>query len=157
MKAMLSLQEGLVVKTRNIQNHRQAAAMLEPIRYSIDFVTAILLLMGQITTSGLFVVPDGFYLAATGEILGGVRLTGQTPGTAETLRLVDIISALLLIVNAVRVTGPYITSERMFIVFGGEIFGVDDVVGVAPMGVMNAEAAMELRDFFRKKTLEFDN
>lgn len=71
------------MKSRKIRNNRQAA-MLEPIRYSIDFVTAILLLMGQITTSGIFVVPDGFYLAATGEILGGVRLTGHTPGTAQT-------------------------------------------------------------------------
>ena len=156
MKAMLSLQEGLVVKSRNIQNHRHAA-VLESTRYSIDFVTAILLLMGQITTSGLFVVPDGFYLAATGEILGGVRLTGHTPGTAQTLRLVDIISALLLIVNAVRVTGPYITSERMFIVFGGEIFGVEDVVGVLPIGDMNAETGMELRDFLRRGALEIDN
>lgn len=38
---------------------------LETIQYSIDFITAILLLTGRITTTGIFVVPEGFYLAAT--------------------------------------------------------------------------------------------
>lgn len=34
---------------------------VEALQYSIDFVTAIMLLTGRITTSGIFVVPEGFF------------------------------------------------------------------------------------------------
>ena len=67
----------VAVKSRKIGRNRKTA-VLQGIQYSVDFVTAMLLLTGQITTSGIFVVPEGFYLASTGEILGGVRLMGQS-------------------------------------------------------------------------------
>lgn len=140
------------MKSKKIERERKTA-VLQSIQYSVDFVTAILLLTGQITTSGLFIVPEGFYLASTGEILGGVRLTGQTSGAVGILRLVDIIAALLLVVNAVRVTGPYITSGRAFIVFSGEIFGVKEIAGVVPVQDMNIDAVSELREFFRGRLL----
>ena len=130
-----------------------SSTALRSIQYSIDFVTAILLLTGQITVGGIFVVPEGFYLSATGEILGGVRVTGRNEGGTGVLRMVNVITALLLIVNAIRVTGPYVTSGRVFLVFGGPIFGIKEVVGVANVEDMNQGAAGQLRDYLRESVL----
>ena len=94
-------QNGMGEVTVKSSRHRKIA-VLQSIQYSVDFVTATLLLTGQITTSGIFVVPEVCYLASTGEILGGVWLKGQTSGAVGILRLVDIIATLLLVVNAVR-------------------------------------------------------
>lgn len=55
---------------------------VEALQYSIDFVTAIMLLTGRITTAGIFVVPEGFFLSATGPILGGDTFEGKTIETA---------------------------------------------------------------------------
>lgn len=131
----------------------KSSTALRSIQYSIDFVTAILLLTGQITVGGIFVVPEGFYLSATGEILGGVRVTGRNEGGTGVLRMVNVITALLLIVNAIRVTGPYVTSGRVFLVFGGPIFGIKEVVGVANVEDMNQGAAGQLRDYLRESVL----
>ncbi len=131
----------------------KSSTALRSIQYSIDFVTAILLLTGQITVGGIFVVPEGFYLSATGEILGGVRVTGRNEGGTGVLRMVNVITALLLIINAIRVTGPYVTSGRVFLVFGGPIFGIKEVVGVANVEDMNQGAAGQLRDYLRESVL----
>ena len=64
-----------------------------------------------------------------------------------------MIAALLLVVNAVRVTGPYITSGRAFIVFSGGIFGIKEIAGVAPVQDMDINAVSQLRDFLRGKVL----
>lgn len=131
----------------------KATTALRSIQYSIDFITAILLLTGQLTTTGIFVVPEGFYLSSTGEILGGVRLTGKNENAASVLRMVNVIVALLLVVNAIRVTGPYVTSGRVFIVFGGAIFGVKEIAGVADVEDMNQDVAVQLRDYLRESVL----
>jgi len=99
--------------------------ILRGMQYSIDFLTAILLLTGQITTSGIYIVPNGFFLAGTGPILGGVRLEGVSPATKYGLDIVDIINALLLIIDQVRVTGPFFTSGRVYMVWTGDIFGLE--------------------------------
>ena len=131
----------------------KSSTALRSIQYSIDFVTAILLLTGQITVGGIFVVPEGFYLSATGEILGGVRVTGRNEGGTGVLRMVNVITALLLIVNAIRVTGPYVTSGRVFLVFGGPIFGIKEVAGVANVEDMNQGVAGQLREYLRESVL----
>ena len=114
--------------------------MFGSIRYGIDLVTAVLLLTGQITTTGIFVVPEGFYLAASGPIFGGVRSTGTSTPATVVLSAVDALVAVLLILQAIRDTGVYITSQRFFIVFSGPIFGIKEVVGaVSPRDMQNPQ------------------
>ena len=129
---------------------------VEAVQYSIDFVTAILLLTGRITTSGIFVVPEGFFLAATGPILGGDNLEGKTVQTALGLRAVNLVSAILLILNVIRVTGPYISSQRALIIFSGEIFGIKEIGGVVPMDDMNRKTAAKLRRSIRTELLSLN-
>ena len=129
---------------------------VEVVQYSIDFVTAILLLTGRITTSGIFVVPEGFFLAATGPILGGDNLEGKTMQTALGLRAVNLVSAILLILNVIRVTGPYISSQRALIIFSGEIFGIKEIAGVVPIDDMNRKTAAKLRRSIRTELLSLN-
>ena len=130
---------------------------VEVVQYSIDFVTAILLLTGRITTSGIFVVPEGFFLAATGPILGGDNLEGKTVQTALGLRAVNLVSAILLILNVIRVTGPYIYSQRALIIFSGEIFGIKPTTGAVPLDNMNRKMASRLRRAVREELLNFND
>ncbi len=110
------------------------------VRHGIDLVTAVLLLTGQITTTGIFVVPEGFYLASGGPIFGGVRSSGTSAPATVVLSAVDVLAAVLLILQAIRVTGVYITSQRFFIVFSGPIFGIKEVVGaVSPRDMQNPQ------------------
>lgn len=118
---------------------------LQAIQYSIDFVTAILLLTGQITTSGIFVIPEGFFLSATGPVLGGASFEGQTEILSVGLRTINVLSAILLILNVLRVTGPYVTSGRVYLVFSGEIFGIKEIVGAVSMSDMNQDVALQIR------------
>lgn len=126
---------------------------IEALQYSIDFVTAILLLTGRITTTGIFVVPEGFFLSATGPILGGSNFEGKTIQTAMGLRTINLVSAILLILNVIRVTGPYITSGRAFVVFSGEIFGIKEIAGVVRVDDMNRRMASQLRRYVRSELL----
>jgi len=126
---------------------------LAAVQYSVDFVTAILLLTNRITTTGIFVVPEGFFLSATGRILGGTPSTGQTDALSRAFRAINILSAILLILNVIRVTGPYITSGRAFLVYSGEIFGIKGISGVVPMGEMNQRVALQLRRYARSEAL----
>lgn len=97
---------------------------LRGVQYSVDFLTAILLLTGQISTVGVYIVSNGFLLAATGPIMGGDRLKGLSTPASMGLDAIDVINALLLIIGQVQVTGPYITSGRLYMVWTGEIFGL---------------------------------
>lgn len=136
-----------MVKRRNAR--RLSSEFLASTQYSIDIITAILLLTGQITTSGIFFVPEGFYLAATGPIMGGVRLTGQLESASAVLDVVDVLTSILLILNAIRVTGPYITSGRIFIVFSGSIFGINDIGVTAEPDKNFASNCQDLRDYIK--------
>ncbi len=127
----------------------RARNLLATTQYSIDIVTAVLLLTGQITTTGIFFVPEGFYLGSTGPILGGVRSTGQSGSASVILDVVDVFAGLLLIMNALRVTGPYITSQRVFVVFSGPIFGIKQIVNVLEPEKGHESDALGLRDYIR--------
>lgn len=103
------------------------------VQYSVDFLIAILLLTGQITTYGVYIVSDGFLLAGTGPIMGGNRLKGVSMPASFGLDAIDIINALLLILGQVRVTGPYFTSGRVYIVWTGPIFGLESTTVTTPV------------------------
>ncbi|KUO96876.1 hypothetical protein [Ferroacidibacillus organovorans] len=88
---------------------------------SIDLITAALLLAGQLTPSGLFVVPAGMNLSLSGPVLGGVLNEGVTPVAHATLRAIEVLSAVLLIGGALTTVGVYVTAQRASIVLGGPI------------------------------------
>ncbi|KYP80498.1 hypothetical protein [Ferroacidibacillus organovorans] len=88
---------------------------------SIDLVTAALLLTGQLAPSGLFIVPAGINLSLSGPVLGGVLNQGITPTARATLRAIEVLSAVLLVGEALTTVGLYITAQRASIVLGGPI------------------------------------
>ncbi|QSO52267.1 hypothetical protein JZ785_26650 [Alicyclobacillus curvatus] len=126
---------------------------LDGVQYSIDFITALLLFTGQISTSGIFVVPDGFQLAMTGPIFGGVTLQGVNRNWDVVGAAVDRIVAILLILNVIRVTGPYITSGRFFLVVAGEIFGIKEIAGAVPLSAMNPREASSVARFIKRAVI----
>ncbi|QQE80960.1 hypothetical protein [Alicyclobacillus sp. SO9] len=126
---------------------------LVALQYSIDFVMAILLLTGRITTSGIFVVPEGFFLGATGPIFGGDLFEGTSEEMSLSLRAVNVITAVLLILNVIRVTGTYVTSGRQIVVFSGEIFGIKDIAGVVSADEMKRDLAFDIRQYVRAQLL----
>lgn len=100
---------------------------LEDVQYSIDFLTAILLLTGQLVTTGIFLVPDGLAFASSGDVFGFPRVEGRTPALSVDLDFIDVVSALLLILGQVRVLGPYLSGSGLFIVYSGQIFGYKSI------------------------------
>lgn len=143
-------------KKLNYNRIEQAQRYAGGIQYSVDFITAILLFIGQITTTGIFAVPEGFYLALTGPVFGGVASEGINPRFNVALGFVDKIVAILLVLNIVRVTGPYITSGRFFLVVSGEIFGIKEIAGTAPLSQMKRlesdEVATVIKDIVLSHT-----
>jgi hypothetical protein len=138
---------------KNRQQKVSARNGLVALQYSIDFVMAILLLTGQITNFGIFVVPEGFFLGATGPVFGGDLFEGKSVKVSVGLRAVDVIVAILLILNVLRVTGTYVTSGRAVIVFSGEIFGIKDIAGVVGADEMDKTLAFDIRKYIRSQLL----
>ncbi|QQE79659.1 hypothetical protein [Alicyclobacillus sp. SO9] len=138
---------------KGLHHRTQTRNGLVALQYSIDFFIAILLLTGAISTSGIFVVPEGFFLAATGPVFGSDLFEGKSAETSIGLRAVNVIVAILLILNVIRVTGPYITSQRAIIVFSGEIFGINEIAEVVGLDEMDRDVAFELRQYVRSQLL----
>lgn len=134
------------------------AASIESIRmitqYGVDVTTAALLLTRQITTNGIFLVPGGFYLAATGPVLGGVRSIGVDLPYTAVLRAVDGLLAILLILQVIRVTGPYITTQRFFVVFSGPIFGIKEIAGTMDLRDMTRPSVKGIREFVKQTLVD---
>lgn len=136
-------------KNNQVQSSSVWKTTLRGVQYSVDFLTAILLLTGQITTVGVYIVSNGFLLAATGPIIGGNRMKGQSKTASIGLDAIDVINALLLIVGQVQVTGPYITSGRVYIVWTGEIFGLETTEVTTPA----VEERRALAQYIKKRML----
>lgn len=94
---------------------------------AIDYFSAILLLTGQVTSTGVFISPGGMWLSCTGPIIGGKRLSGTDLPSGIALDVVDIVTALLLILGQLTVTGPWITTGSFNLVISGPAFGVNTV------------------------------
>ncbi len=107
------------------RNHYRAT--IAGIYQVIDYWSAILLLTGQVTSTGVFISPGGFWVSVTGPILGGTRLAGKDIVSGAALDAVDIITAFLLILGQLTVTGPWITSGRFNLVISGPAFGIPTV------------------------------
>lgn len=107
-----------------------AVNTLENIQSSIDFLIAILLLSGQITTTGLFIVPEGLAFSTSGDVFGFTRNKGKSEALSLDMDFIDVVSALLLILGQIRVQGPYFAGTGLFVVYSGPIFGYKSVPGI---------------------------
>ncbi|EKN64564.1 hypothetical protein P9E76_06885 [Schinkia azotoformans] len=96
------------------------------IQREIAIVTAVLLLTGQITIIGVFVTPGGFRASLGGPLTGASRIESKTGSQTVNLiiDIIDIVLALLLIGDELRVTGSFIAPGSFTINVGGPIFGV---------------------------------
>lgn len=102
---------------------------------NLEITTAILLLTGQITIIGVFVRPGRFSLSLGGPLFGGHRLEGTDHSQVGNLfiDILDIIIAILLINDAIHVTGTFISSGDFSINVSGPIFGYPEVVPALPI------------------------
>lgn len=121
---------------------------------SIDLLTAVLLLTGQLMMTGVFVVPEGLYLSLTGPIIGGNKMEGKNKNAHAVLDLLDIFAGLLLAMGALTVTGPYVTSGSLFIVVSGPPLGITDVPVSAVPGKTRGAARRSLYSEFRRAVIQ---
>ncbi|MBW8350316.1 hypothetical protein K0H71_12790 [Bacillus sp. IITD106] len=98
----------------------------EWIYLDINLITAVLLITGQLTMDGIFILPTGgFSIPLQGPITGGRRLVGKSNSKVLTFVVdsIDFILALLLIFGQISVRGTLISSGYFSIVVSGPIFG----------------------------------
>ncbi|WP_412547127.1 hypothetical protein [Peribacillus simplex] len=102
---------------------------------NLEITTAILLLTGQITIIGVFVRSGRFGLSLGGPLFGGHRIEGRDHSQVGNLfiDILDIIIAILLINDAIHVTGIFISSGDFSINVSGPIFGYPEVVPALPI------------------------
>ncbi|WAH36956.1 hypothetical protein [Alicyclobacillus dauci] len=74
---------------------------------TVDIWTAILLLTGQLTVSGVFLASGAMWFSLTGPILAYISSEGKTPHANALLDGIDIITALLLILGQITNIGPW--------------------------------------------------
>ncbi|MCL6454295.1 MAG: hypothetical protein K6T78_11850 [Alicyclobacillus sp.] len=111
---------------------------------AIDIWTAILLLTGQVTVGGVFISSGAIWLSFTGPIFGADRLQGETPAADGVIDVIDVVTALLLIVGQVTNTGPWISSGRFNMVVSGPAFGNPNV----PVPATPQETSPRARRFY---------
>ncbi len=104
---------------------------IQTLHRGLDIVTAVLLFTGQITIGGVFFAPGDFALSLSGPFTGSGAV-GITENTKIVLDGLDIIVALLLVINQIQVIGTYITSDKFTIVVGGPPFGSPQVKAYLP-------------------------
>lgn len=133
------------MKRKHERSPNQKKSLISSIYNSIDYMAAVLLLTGQVTSTGVFVSPGGLWLSVTGPILGGRRLSGNSAASSLALDVVDVVTAILLILGQVTVTGPWISSGSFNLVISGPAFGVPSV----PVPMTPSEATREFYGQFR--------
>jgi hypothetical protein len=108
---------------------------IENIYRSLDVITVVLLLTGQIAISGVFMTTDaGFSLSLSGPITGGARsISDEThPFGNDVIDAIDIFAAILLILNQINVIGTFVSAHRFTIVVSGPFFGEPKRVAYSP-------------------------
>lgn len=104
------------------QSSSQNIQMPAGVFQALDFSVAVLLLTGQITTSGVFIMPDAISVSCSGPIFGGNRLQGRNKVSQIALDGIDVLLALLLILGEVTIIGPWVGYQVLSIVVGGPPF-----------------------------------
>jgi hypothetical protein len=98
---------------------------------SLDILTAVLLLTGQLKITSVFLSSESFGLSLAGPITG-YAAEGKTPSAELALDALDVITALLLITDQINVVGPFIGSRTISIVVSGPPFGYAKLAGYLP-------------------------
>jgi hypothetical protein len=124
----------------------RATVAVRTIHRFLDVATVLLLLTGQITIGGVFIAPGGFALSLSGPITGSGAV-GKTAQAKLVLDGLDILTALLLVIDEINVIGTYITAGRFTIVVGGPPFGLDKTEAYAP-------TALEFFDDYREMVFQ---
>ena len=97
---------------------------MDVVHESLDLISAVLLVTGQINIGGIFIQPDGFSLSLSGPITGGGAVVKDNERQAQPLLDgLDILTAVLLLLRQIQVVGTYITAGRFTIVVSGPPFG----------------------------------
>lgn len=106
----------------DIQKDYQIIASLQR---DLNLATAFLLLSGQITIRGVFVTSGGFSLTLSGPILGYHRIEGKSRNnvTNIVIDIIDVIIAILLIIDEIRLIGVLVGPGRLTLTVSGPIFG----------------------------------
>lgn len=97
---------------------------------TMDIITGILLITGQITVIGVFIRPERFSLTVGGPIFGGTRIVPKDNLAIEQdiLDLINLVFAILLFSDNITVTGITFSSGDFGINISGPIFGYPKVV-----------------------------
>ncbi|MBL0388286.1 hypothetical protein JJB07_16905 [Tumebacillus sp. ITR2] len=113
---------------------------IQTVYRSLDVITVVLLLTGQITIGGVFFFQGGgFSISLFGPITGAQRSVGVqgVPGANVVIDLVDLIAAFLLITDQVNVVGTLITANHFTIVISGPPFGEAKRTAAYPLETQN--------------------
>lgn len=98
--------------------------VIAALQRDLNLVTAFLLLTGQITIVGIFVTPGEFNLSLSGPLLGSARLVNKYKENKLTnglIDVIDIIIAILLIMDEIRIISTVIGPSRFSIIVSGPI------------------------------------
>ena len=111
-----------MVKNAEIQKELQVIASLQR---ELNLATAALLLTGQITVRGVFILSGEFSISLSGPLLGEPRIEGKFGNRIATsiVDVIDIIIAILLIIDAIQVLRSVIGPGFFSIIVSGPIFG----------------------------------
>ncbi len=106
-------------------DHNIQKRTIASLQRDLNIATAALLLTGQITIVGVFVTPPEFSLSLSGPLFGRTRLEGKNGNTVATamVDVIDVIIAILLIIDAIRVVSSVFGPARFSINVSGPIFG----------------------------------
>ncbi len=112
---------------------------MDVVHETLDILSAILLITGQISISGVFIQPDGFSLSLSGPITGGGAVVKQHEQKAQpVLNGLNILTAVLLLLRQIQVVGTYITAGRFTIVLSGPAFGAKWLKAVPQVAIKRA-------------------
>lgn len=112
-------------------NSTRNGSIVPALYLGLDVVTAILLLTGQIAIGGVFITHDSFGLSLSGPFTGsGSR--PSTPQSALVLDGLDVITALLLLLDQIHVIGSFLNTSRFTIVVSGPPFGYPRILPLSP-------------------------
>ena len=107
----------------------------------LNLLSAFLILTGQLTIVGVFVTPGGFSVSFSGPITGGSRLESRFGDqvTNKLIDVIDVIIAVLLIIDELRLVSTIFSQGRFSIDFTGPIFGNPIVEPTLPILQQNSQ------------------
>lgn len=109
----------------NFSNIQEDIRLIASLQRDLNLATVALLLSGQITIIGVFVMPGEFSLSLSGPLFGRARLQGKFGDrlTTALIDVLDVIIAVLLIIDEIRVVSSVVGPSRFSINVSGPIFG----------------------------------